>query len=376
MVIAAPVTIRLYDKAFAWVGVLSDPQAFTLTLRHNAQPTGQVVVPSDHRLIPLLATEGCRYTVDLHGEQVSSGTVESLSGDGAPDGQLTVQLRDDWSLLTDVLAWQDPTATLSASASATIAANYYTLSGPAETVLKTVVQANAVTRLGLPVTVAPDLGRGPTIRAQWRMHPIWDRLSGPWATTGLGISVRQSGAGLVVDVYEPRVYPVPITRKSGIVTDWTWQWDAPSVTRTVAGGQGEKSARVFVQAVDDMAEATWGVKREAFADANDVDNDTALIARAVQARREGRRLTGLSLTLSDALPYGTNLRVGDTVTETLAGPAMTHTLTECVLNWSVDDGFTAVPSVGDLETHGGVSRSIARAISRLGSSIRSMGADK
>ena len=90
MVIAAPVTIRLYDKAFAWVGVLSDPQAFTLTLRHNAQPTGQVVVPSDHRLIPLLATEGCRYTVDLHGDQVSSATVESLSGDGAPDGPVII----------------------------------------------------------------------------------------------------------------------------------------------------------------------------------------------------------------------------------------------------------------------------------------------
>lgn len=372
-----PFEIRLFDKAFTWVGVLSDPQAVTLNLRHLAQPTGQVVVKNDHRLLPRITTEGCRFTVDFQGEQVMSGLVDSLQGDGAPDGQVTLQLRDDYALLADVLGWQDPTATIPTSgASVTLGQNYWQRTGPAESVLKQVVQANAVSRLGLPVTVAADQGRGPTITVKWRMHPIGDRLMPQWpVTSGLGIAVRQVGAGLVVDCYQGRNYPVPITRESGIVTAWEWDWAAPTITRTVAGGQGEGTARKFLGYVDSTAEATWGIVRESFVDANDVDNDADLATRVKDGQSEGRRLTGLKLTLAETqtFRYGTHLKVGDIVTETLVGDyAAPHVLTECVLNWSVDDGFTATPAVGDLETHYG-SRFYARALARTMKRLRELG---
>lgn len=365
----APFTISLFTKAFQWVGVLADPQAVTITPRFNAQPTGQIVVPNTHRLLPIMLTEGCRVTVDYAGAQVMSGVLDSVQGDGAPDGQVTFQLRDDFGLFSEVLAWPVPGAALTAQTLA-----YDVRSGPAETVLKGYVQANAVARLGLPVTVATDQGRGSNIKVQARMKPLGDYLFPAVSDAGLGVSVRQVGTGLVVDCYEPSTYPLTLTPDSGIVAAWSWSDAAPNVTRTVAGGQGDGTARAFASYVDTASESTYALVREAFVDATDVDNAPDLATRAQTAQVDGQRRTGLSLTLNETrtFKYGTNLSVGDTVTEQLipSAPARTHTLTEATLNWSVDQGFTATPAVGDIDT---VDRTLAKALGRTAKRLRDLG---
>jgi hypothetical protein len=153
--VESPFRIELWSKAFVSLGLLGDPQSVTVYPRHNQQPTAQLTVRTDHHRAPALLTEGCRVTIGYHGQQILSGVVDSIGGTGDPAGVLTVQVRDDWALLSDLLGWPVPTAAISAQNTA----EYDTKTAVAETVVKWFA-GRAITRLGLPVTVATDLGRG------------------------------------------------------------------------------------------------------------------------------------------------------------------------------------------------------------------------
>lgn len=372
----SPFRIDVYDKSFAWLGELDDPQSVTVTPRHNAQPTAQLTLASDNRFADVLEESGTRVVIqyDPDPEQTFSGVVNDFRSEGAPgfvDGTATVQVRGDYGILWDALGWADPSVGSDSDGPlpSQAAQVYDTRSGPAETVLKGVVQANLIDRLGLPIMCAPDQGRGASISCKWRMHPIGDRLFPAWNNSGLGISVTQQGSGLVLDVYEPGAYPLTLTPDSGIVTAWSYGWSMPEATRTVAGGAGERLAREFSQSVGTDSETEWKWIRETFADARDVDAGDAatLLDRALQQRLEGRSKAGLSLTLDEApsFKYGRDVRVGDTITETLSGRERTHPLIECTISWSVDDGLTVAPAVGDSMMVGFARWQFARGVRRL-----------
>jgi hypothetical protein len=367
-VASSPFRIRAYGKDFASLGLLGDPQAVTVYPRHNQQPTAQVVVRSDHQLAGKLLTEGCRLVIDYHGRQIVSGPVDQMSGDGSVNGALTLQVRDDWSLLTDVLGWPVPSAAISAQNTSA----YDTRTGPAETVVKGFVQA-AVTRLGLPVTVAPDLGRGQTITVSMRMHALLDRLMPLIDQASIGVTVRQNGtSGLVVDCYEPAWYPQTLSPHSGVVVDWEWSRSAPKATRAVVGGQGDGTARVFRQRIDTTAESLWGMKREVFVDASDAATSALLDARGDAAIAEGAATAGLKLMLAetDSFRYGDQLRVGDLVTTKLVPGAdpITDVLREAVISWSADEGLSATPVVGDRTDD--PDKTFARAVASLARAVR------
>ena len=363
----SPFRIGVWSKGFDSLGLIGNPLSLTVYPRHNQQPTAQLIVGTSHRLAPALVTPGTRITLDYHGQQIMSGPIGTRAGDGAPDGQLVLQVEDDWGILRDILGWPDPSAALTAQP------EYDTVTGPAETVVKSLVSRNAA-RLGLPVTVAPDLGRGATITVKVRMDKLADKLFPAVDLAGIGVTVRQSGAGLVVDCYTPATYPRKITPKSGVVTAWSWTTTSPATTRAVVGGQGDGAARVFRQVTDTAAESLWGVKREVFVDARDADTTALLDARGTTAVADGAAKTGLSLTLAetDTFRYGDQVTVGDKVTTQLVPGAdpITDVLREAVLNWSRDTGFTATPIVG--ERTDDPSRSLARAVFSIGKRLRAL----
>lgn len=363
----SPFRITVWSKSFARLGLLGDPASVTLQPRHNQQPTGAITLRSDHQLSAKLLTEGCRLTVDYYGQQVMSGLVDSIQGQGGPGGTLTLQLRDDWCLLTDVLGWPVPTAAIGAQSTA----EYDTKTGPAETVLKWFA-GRAITRLGLPVTVGPDLGRGSVVTVQMRMDGLADRLLPLVDQAGIGTAVRQVGTALVLDCYAPAAYPRTLTPKSGVVTDWEWSRAAPKATRVVVGGQGEKTLRVFRARIDATAEALWGIKREVFVDATDVATTALYDARGDALLAEQRATAGLKLTLAetDTFRYGQNLHVGDLVTTQLVPGAspVTDVLREATISWNTQEGVTAVPVVGDRTDD--PDRLFAKAISNIARSVR------
>lgn len=339
-----PPRITVYDKAFGRLGWIGDPISVAAVLRHNAVSTGELVVEDDHRMAGVLAAPGCRVTVEHRGELILSGLVEAAKFDG-PTGTATFTVLGDWRFMQRVLGWPVPGNGIGNQGTA-----YHTVTGPAETVVKTIAAAN-FTRLGLPITAAPDLGRGGSMTASLRMHPLVDRLFPAVDEAGIGVTITQDGTnGLVLDCYESGAYGRRLTRESGALLSWSFTRSAPTVTRAVVGGQGEMTAREFSQRVDATAEADWGEVAEHFQDARDTDDPAVMNQRGDEAIAEGAAKTGLSVALSetDAFHYGgpDGMHVGDAVTVNINGTDVTDTLVECAVAWTREDGVTVTPNVG------------------------------
>lgn len=364
----SPFDITVWDKAFARKGFIGDPVAVELHPRHNAQPTVTITVAADHTYAAALLADGARVTIDYDQQQILSGPIRGKSGSSGKDSNLTLAVEDDYRLLTRVLGWPNPTGAITAQGAV---AAMDTKTGPAETVAKWFI-GRAVTRLGLPVTIAPDLGRGATITVAMRMHPLADRLLPLIDQAGIGVTVRQVGAGLVVDAYTPAWYARDLTAASGVVTAWEWTSSGPSATRTVIGGQGEATAREFRVVTDSALEGAWGDVIETFTDARDTDVPAEQDARGAVALAEGAPTAGLKLTLAETATfrYGRTVRVGDLVTTVLVpgAPPVTDVLREAVLSWTAADGFLVTPVVGDRSDD--PDRIFARAVANIARAIR------
>ena len=375
MSVPPPITIEVYDKAFTRRGVIGAPKFATIIPRHNAIGGATIGVLASDRMVPELFTAGARMRIlDDNGQHLMSGPVKTARGRGPQrTSLLEFDVEDDFRILGQILGWVQPAEAIDDQG---IAGDNWVMTDNAETVLKAAVQANGIDRLGLPLTCATDLGRGSIITAKLRFHPLFDRLfpvidGAGLSASGIGVTVRQIGAGLVLDVYEPSVYPRVLTEASGVITDWAYSSAAPEATRVVVGGQGEAQLRVFRHLEDTAREAEWGQIIERFRDARDTDDNLTLYARGQETLDEGAPKSGLSLTLSQTpnFRYNTAITVGDQVTMRVGpGTQITDIVTEATLSWTKDDGWKATPKVGERSDDADTMlvraiRSIARSIS-------------
>ena len=374
----SPFVIEVFDKTFHREGWIGDPLAVSATPRHNAIGTCTFSVASDHRRLPALAASGARCRIKYLDQHLLSGRVSLLGGKGPGlSGEVELTVEDDFRLLYSVLGWPVPTASLTGQ---TVA--YDTRTGPAESVAKAFVQANAINRLGLPVTNATDLGRGANVTVSLRMRPLADRLLPVIEPAGIGLTVRQEGAGLVVDAYEPVDYPRLLSEESGTVSDWKWSSAAPMATRVVAGLQGEATARTFYALTDPARETEWGDKIEVFRDARDIEDDPSLAnSRMQESLDEGAPTSGLSLTLSETRAFSydptgtTGVRVGDRV-RIAVGPdvIVQDLLREVTLTYTTEEGLSVTPVVGQRTDD--PDRALARTVAALARGFRNLTAGR
>lgn len=377
----SPFKIEIFDGACGFRGTVGNPLALVPTPRFNAQSTASMTLSSKHEMNEELQQPGCRYRISYLGAHLTSGWVSLLSAKGPQSGaSVTYELKDDYCLIGDLLAWPKPSAA-GGTANDKLAAQtdeYRIITGPAESVLKTVVAENRARVGGLPLTIAPNLNRGGTITVKWRMDPIDEPLMPLFTAAGVGVTVKQVGAGLVLDCYTPSVYPTTLTEASGVVQDYEYTAAAPEATRFIIGGRGEGVARKFRQVVDAPREAAWARRVERFRDATDVEQNATenanLDARGVIALAESGRRAGISLRLNQTPdfhydPTGADgFRVGDVVTiEVTPGFTITETLTEATLSWTADNGVTVTPLVGQ---DAGVERRLINTIERVDEAIR------
>ncbi|GAB2613521.1 Gp37-like protein [Pseudactinotalea suaedae] len=347
------IDIRVYSKTFERLGWVGDPLSVTATPRHNQQPSGQLVVSEAAVSTPLLLEPGARVVIRHRDEVVLSGPCRLVSCEGRIGARkYTIQVQDDWRLLQRMLGWQVPGSGLGSQTS-----EYDVRTGPAETVVKQLVAANS-SRLGLPVTVVPTQGRGATITVQSRMDRLNDVLFPLVDQAGIGVTVRQSGAGLRVDCYTPAVFPLNLSEAAGTVAGMSWSRRPPEMTRVVVGGPGEGTARVFRSRVSSTLETAWGDVIEGYIDARDIKADdpnrNALMdARGDAALAEAGLKYGLSVQLLETSIFrygGTGVHVGDLVQiEPQPGAApITDVLREATLSWSKDNAVPRwTPVVGD-----------------------------
>jgi hypothetical protein len=352
MVTRAPLRISLFTKSFApldWVGA---PLEAHFTIRAHAASIGSFVLDDDDEQLATLATAGTRAVVEYFHDPTSdvpvflmSGLIGEREGESGPGGRRTFEIWDDWAYVMGLLGWQNPTGTIAQQGDDDA---YYTITDDAETVVKTLVAANA-TRLGVPVTCATNLSRGDNITASVRMHPLVDRLYPAVAQAGIVVTVRQSGAGLVVDCYEPDTLTETLTEASGVIVGGKWTSHPPTVTRVNIGGGGEGLARVYRTVVNTAVESAWGIRIEAFKDARDTSDTAVLDARGWEVLNAGAPSASVSAELSETEDFRTFITVdlGTRVPIQLTGaPLITDQVTEVQIDWTTSDDLLVAPRVG------------------------------
>ena len=345
-----PFGIEIYNGLFEFQGYIGNPSSASATPRDLAQGTASVTVDGDHRMVAAMTAPDARVVLNFEGEFLMSGKVRSRRG--GPTGMnstTTIEIGDDNRLLYQILGWPVPTSPITNQS----AAEYAKYTGPAETVIKAVAKAN-IQRLGLPVTVAPDQGRGDIVPGgvAFRFHPLADKLFPVAEAAGVGITIRQQGDGFVLECYARRDYPHVLSERGGTITEWSWEDRDPTATRAIAGGKGEGTARTFARYVDTALETKYRDVFEVFKDATDVDTAADLQARAKQTTEEGAPTYGFSVTLSETgmFRYGSHgVQIGDRVTVEIGGVRRTDVLRECTLAFNRESGPTQTPVIGAID---------------------------
>jgi len=355
-----PLSIGIYDKTFVQRGTFGAPLGVTVNQKWMDAGTAQVIVSSDApRLDAILdedgkASKGARLWIkDSAGQHVMSGRVTRVSTQGPATRALTtLEITDDFQIFKDALGWVIPTAAISAQGTA---GTNWTQTGPAETVLLAAIAANIRDRLDLPVTVPVSVGRGKTITAQLRMNSIYDAFFpvddglGLVNDGGFGVGVRQKVGGLEVYTWTPKTVPQTLSEESGVISDWSYDIAAPTITRGVIGGAGDGTLRVWRERADTDLEEQIGWKMETWKDDSSVSDPTQLYNDLQGALDDGASKVGLSITFSQTENFklGTQYTIGDVVKASLGGVSVTDRLTTATLTWTADGGYKAVPQIGD-----------------------------
>lgn len=374
-----PWRITVYDRAFNRLGWVDAPSQLTCTLRRNAIGTANFTVPTTHRMMASLLTEGARVVLehdvawDVPGRPLwvhaLSGPIVAAASQGpSQTASATFTVADDWRLLRRVLGWPLPSAPLDAQTVERDA-----LAGPAETVAKDLIRRNAVDRLGMPVTIEPDGGRGADVSIGVRMAPLADALLPAVEQAGIDITVRQQDAGLYVAVREGTQHPRALTEESGALRSWSHSSSAPEASRIVVGGQGEGVARSFRQVVDGERETLYGEISEAFLDATDVTTSAQLDARGSQQLAERAATSGLSVTLADApsLRLLRDIHVGDRLAIRIGPVEVIDVLREATISWRPDTGLRVTPAVGGWTSS--PQRELVNIVSRIAREVSNLG---
>ena len=395
------VRIEVFDKTLKRVGMIGAPLSMKASIRHNSVSTVDVEIDNDSPRLPDLLTEGAVIQVFYTGVTgpIISGPVTKLTSTML-GRSVVVTVTDQFAMILNLLGWPNPANALTAQTSLND-----DRSGPAETIVKGVIQA-AVTRLGLPYTVAPDLGRGTVLHGSWRMIPLADVLLPILGAGNVGLSVQlrplvtrgdgsQGSPGWAVDCYAPRTYPRNLTDTAGTITDWTLERVSPSATRWVLGAVGTDTARRFYSNVDTAAETLWGPANvtERFIDASSIGTDlvtaenayaatpnattqaaltaaqqkfnTDVFAAFINAQKERGAVTSIQVTLSqtNTVQYGdAGLLRGDMVPVTAGTVTLNAVLSECTFTWDNQVGLVVTPIVGQVLDS---ARQLSRFINRL-----------
>lgn len=231
-------------------------------------------------------------------------------------------------------------------------------SGTASTVMRQYVDVNAgpgadVTRRWAGLTLAADPAIGSAVSFSARNESLGDVLAQLAIVGGdIGFRVAQEldGSDLEFSVYEPEDVSGSAIFQPGLgnLAAYTYSAKAPTVTRTIVGGQGEGTLRTFVERSDPVAEALWGMRLESFVD----QRNTSVTDELEQAGDEELADNGAQTSIelepvdTDAVSYGVHYRVGSLVTvRTLEGVEVIDRVRQVEIALG-PNGETITPTVG------------------------------
>lgn len=402
----------IYDKDFALIGFIVDPLFVNVVPAWDDQDYGNFRVTADNPHTEALQEPGARVTIEYRGEVALSGAITSWQGDILSGGNITYQVLGDRQLPDDAVMWPNPGNPLMPKSNKDLGQAWKRPEGdlrPGEVVyqdgyyqwpmsvttyeaaIKWVIQDQLVKRLGQPVTVLPDRGRGGTLdRADLpriRLDPVWEALTPLKNASGLGVHFWQDPLGKTInfDVIEPTVWPEPLTVESGIVVGGTYQARRPTATRVIVGGNGDTAARAFYgiegRGQQTALERQWGMIAEVFRDATSGEliwpegldekykvpkygpfvmtpaNWTSYLNTLKKSEADGLAAgaanTSLNVELSETETFHfggkDGIPLGATVTVIIRGVSYQDVVTSAQIVFNRDDGLKVTPIIGTYE---------------------------
>lgn len=332
----------IFDKNDAFRRKLVAQQS-TAELPVNATPWAEFTLDDDHEALVDVAAEGARCAYRFRGVEWFRGRVSATPGDG-PVGSVTARVEGDFRKLWDWQGWPKPAAVVTAQDT-----DYARYTGPSETVFKNALAANFV-RLGVPWSVAPTLGRGSSARSEFRFHPLAEKTIPALDSDYLIVVIRYE-PDPVVDVRVADLIAGELSDLTGVLEQYTWTRGAPSATRVVVGGEGEKELRRLFQKIDTARETAWGDIIETFKDSRMSDEGADLSIDADEALAEGAPTVGVAMQLqeSERFRFGSTFLVGDRVPVRVGPLDLVEQITLVRIEESADDGVIVTPHLGSIE---------------------------
>lgn len=367
--------IGIYDKDLQWVRPLGVYKKLTPTKRHNRVSGLELTMKASASENADLATEGARLVVAFRDRGLMSGPIMDVSGEGpGAQNEMVFTMENDFRILHNYLGYQNPEGTLAQQN----LAEDYTITGPAETVVKTLVTKNITARAPYPVVCAPDLGRGDVITVSVRMDYLADKLFPAVTDAGIGVDVRQINGQLVVDCYEPRAYPNKLTEGSRVIRKWKFNRAHPTATDAVIGSDGEGVARDFYGYANAALRALYRDRIEVFGDAKFTAGTDAFLDAGNELLASGAPKAGVDIELAETgtFRYGVpgGPEVGDLLTAKFGGNiTLTDFMTEVAMEHTPGSGLKITSTIGRKDSP---EEQVVQAITALAKGLRKLKASK
>ena len=356
-------------------------ESVSVTWADRTTGTAEFDLKLDNMTAPLTPCDG-RYlfVVSLNGHRhVSTPVTANPYNDGDTDEvRVKFTTASPWNLLTGERVPPVPDRPLSQQESA----EFFTLTGPVETVVKRLVTIGAK-RLGHPIAVLPTLGAGPTVTVSSRFDTVAELVEDTLAGTGYRLSLDAwlPGDERIGDLSltKPTIVAdvVPYRDREGLVwarvsadlDKWDLQKTRATSTQVVVGDRGEGVGQhfVLVETTDEVA-SPWA-KREAYVDVT--DEATTLLDAGTGELLKSAETTDLDATIAPAGvwefgsdgEYPMQFSVGDVATIDLGDPLgqVRQVVTEVTAKLTPTE-FTVTPKVASPDT---MDRDIYTALTEL-----------
>jgi hypothetical protein len=366
----------LYDRNRNWLAPVGSFVAVEGTARFDAISEFELTVKATHKRLGLMLTPGTRMKLRMRGETLIEGPIRTHGGAGpGTSTEFVFGVEDNFRILKNYLVYQVPGGTMAEQA----AAYNWTETGNIEKVFKDMVALNIGDRSPEPIIIATNQNRGGTVTTSARMATVFNEMFPLLEEKGLGATVTATPAGLIVDVFVPGVYGTKLTEQSRIVRKWKYGLQAPDVTAVVVGGQGEGTARTFIEKTDSARELLWGDRIEVFRDARDASLLATYNDRADETLFDGGGTVGIKVTLAETSGFKiggpTGLKVGQQVTASVANGMVevTDILREFDFSWNAEDGLSVEAQIGQSVAP---TAQISRAMGKLSDSLSKMKASQ
>lgn len=316
--------IYVRDQNLNRIAEIDDFQSLTAIPKFNDVGTWQLVLNTTIARKKGLFQPFAGIVIERNGIEIISGPIINLSRQWDINGDvLTLSGVDDNCWLKRRLASPDPSSNGDYSTEA-----YDIQSGAAEAVMKRYVDYNggpsALSQRQVPgLTLAPDQGQGSTITQSARFDDLLTLLQTIALAGGdLGFRVVQVDNALQFQVYTPenKTATIIFSPALGNLRAFTYSETAPSANYVIVGGQGQGTARTFVERGDSASIAKWG-RIEDFEDRRDTSDATQMQQTITDTLSQDAEQNSLSITPVDtkAMTFGQDYSLGDKVSVVIVG---------------------------------------------------------